>query len=50
MNTVQHGTNYEKYVQKIIKSKYKNVWLWKDVPNKIMTKFGWTNKKGDTVC
>ena len=47
MNTIKFGTNYEKYVQKIIKSKYANVWLWSEVPNKIMTKFGWTNKKGD---
>ena len=46
MNTIKFGTNYEKYVQKIVKSKYCNVWLWSEVPNKIMTKFGWTNKNG----
>ena len=37
LNTkVQLGLEYEKYVQKIIKNKYINCWLWTEVPKHIL--------------
>ena len=32
---LQLGLEYEKYVQKIIKNKYINCWLWSEVPKHI---------------
>lgn len=32
----QFGTEYEFYVKNIIKDKYQNCWLWKDVPKQIL--------------
>ena len=37
LNTkIQQGLEYEKYVQKIIKNKYINCWLWSEVPKHIL--------------
>jgi hypothetical protein len=37
LNTkLQLGLEYEKYVQKIIKNKYINCWLWSEVPKHIL--------------
>ena len=47
MNKLEEGKIYEKYVRDIIKHKYKNVWLWEDVPNYIMTTLRYINNKGD---
>ncbi len=33
---LQQGTNYEIYVRDIIKEKYKECWIWKDIPNEIL--------------
>jgi predicted helicase len=33
---LQQGTNYEIYVKDIIKEKYSECWLWKDIPNNIL--------------
>ena len=33
---LQQGTNYEIYVRDIIKEKYTNSWLWKDIPSEIL--------------
>ena len=49
MNKLQEGHEYEKYVKNIIKPKYKNVWLWNDVPNHIMTKLGYI-KSDEILC
>lgn len=43
MNKLKDGYEYELYVQSIIKSKYKNVWLWKDVPPNVITILGFNN-------
>ena len=37
METLLHlGTEYEIYVKNIIKDKYQNLWLWKDIPKSIL--------------
>jgi len=37
LNTkLQQGLEYEKYVQKIIKNKYINCWLWCEVPKHVL--------------
>jgi superfamily II DNA or RNA helicase/phage anti-repressor protein/predicted GIY-YIG superfamily endonuclease len=33
---LQQGTQYEIYVRDIIKEKYNNCWLWKDIPQEIL--------------
>ena len=33
---LQQGTNYEIYIIDIIKEKYINSWLWKDIPSEIL--------------
>ena len=33
---LQQGTNYEIYVKDIIKEKYSECWLWKDIPNYVL--------------
>ena len=33
---LQQGTNYEIYIKDIIKEKYSECWLWKDIPNNIL--------------
>ena len=33
---LQLGSEYEYYVKTIIQDKYKNVWLWKDIPRQIL--------------
>ena len=35
---LQNGLEYEKYILNIIKSKYKNCWLWNDIPYNILNK------------
>ena len=49
MNKLKDGQEYEKYVRDIIKPKYKNVWLWNDVPNHIMTTLDYIKSDG-TNC
>jgi hypothetical protein len=44
---LQEGQKYEKYVLNIVKPKYKNAWLWNDVPNIIMNELGFINKCGN---
>lgn len=34
MTALQNGIKYEKYITMIIKSQYKNIWLWKDICDK----------------
>jgi superfamily II DNA or RNA helicase len=36
MNKLTEGENYEKYILDIIKDKYKETYLWKDIPNNIL--------------
>jgi len=33
---LEQGTNYEIYVRDIIKEKYKECWIWNDIPNEIL--------------
>ena len=33
---LEQGTNYEIYIRDIIKEKYSECWLWKDIPNQIL--------------
>lgn len=40
MNKLKNGEDYEKYIQNIIKDKYVECYLWKDIPSdKIDVKF-----------
>jgi superfamily II DNA or RNA helicase len=51
---LQQGTNYEIYVRDIIKEKYTNSWLWKDIPNEILLELEFIkdikNKCDDIGC
>ena len=51
---LQQGTNYEIYVRDIIKDKYANCWLWKDIPNEILLELEFIkdikNKCDDIGC
>ena len=40
ISLLEIGTNYEIYVKDIIKSKYTNCWLWKDIPNEVLLVLG----------
>ena len=39
MTKLKDGLDYELYTKSIISEKYKNVWLWKDVPKDILKQF-----------
>jgi superfamily II DNA or RNA helicase len=51
---LQQGTNYEIYVRDIIKEKYVNSWLWKDIPSNILLELEFIkdikNKCDDIGC
>ena len=51
---LQQGTNYEIYVKDIIKEKYSECWLWKDIPNNILLELQFikdiTKKCDDIGC
>ena len=51
---LQQGTNYEIYVRDIIKEKYTNSWLWKDIPSEILLELEFIkdikNKCDDIGC
>ncbi len=51
---LQQGTNYEIYVRDIIKEKYINSWLWKDIPTEILLELEFIkdikNKCDDIGC
>ena len=51
---LQQGTNYEIYIRDIIKEKYKECWLWKDIPNDILLELEFIkdikNKCDDIGC
>ena len=51
---LQQGTNYEIYVRDIIKEKYTNSWLWKDIPSDILLELEFIkdikNKCDDIGC
>jgi superfamily II DNA or RNA helicase len=51
---LQQGTDYEIYIRDIIKDKYKNCWLWKDIPNDILLELDFIkdikNKCDDIGC
>jgi superfamily II DNA or RNA helicase/phage anti-repressor protein len=51
---LQQGTNYEIYVRDIIKEKYNNSWLWKDIPSEILLELEFIkdikNKCDDIGC
>lgn len=37
---IESGTEYEIYVKNIIKDKYKNVWLWTELPKSVLLEIG----------
>jgi predicted helicase len=43
------GTQYEIYIQSIIKEKYINCWLWKDIPKQVLLDLGFI-KNIDKNC
>lgn len=51
---LQQGTNYEIYVRDIIKERYSNCWLWKDIPAEILLELEFIkdikNKCDDIGC
>jgi len=51
---LQQGTQYEIYVRDIIKEKYSNCWLWKDIPSEILIELEFIkdikNKCDDIGC
>jgi len=51
---LQQGTNYEIYIRDIIKEKYINCWLWKDIPPEILLELDFIkdikNKCDDIGC
>ena len=51
---LQQGTNYEIYIRDIIKEKYSECWLWKDIPSKILLELEFIkdikNKCDDIGC
>jgi predicted helicase len=44
---LQHGLEYEIYILNIIKSKYKNCWLWNDIPYNILNERFYKN---NNIC
>jgi len=51
---LQQGTNYEIYVRDIIKEKYTNSWLWRDIPSDVLLELEFIkdikNKCDDIGC
>jgi len=45
MTKLQNGLEYEKYIQNIIKDKYKNCYLWKYIPENILDSRFYKNTK-----
>jgi superfamily II DNA or RNA helicase len=43
MTALKDGTAYEEYVLKILTPKYKNIWMWKNIPKNIIKKLGFIN-------
>jgi superfamily II DNA or RNA helicase len=49
-NKLQNGIEYEKYILEIIKNKYKNCYMWNDIPENIMdNRFYKLNKICDDI-
>ncbi len=46
-NKLEQGIEYEKYIAEFLKPKYKNAWLWNNVPVNIMQNYGFVNKNGN---
>jgi superfamily II DNA or RNA helicase/phage anti-repressor protein len=40
---LQHGLEYELFIQSIIKSRYKNCWLWNQLPKSVLLEIGCIN-------
>lgn len=36
MSSLEHGTKYEEYVKQFLSNKYKNIWLWHEIPINIL--------------
>jgi len=47
MTKLANGKEYEKYIRDIIKNKYKNCWIWEDVPINILDSRFYKN---DIIC
>lgn len=45
MTKLQNGLEYEKYILNIIKDKYKNCYLWNDIPCNILDNRFYKNNK-----
>ncbi len=45
---LQSGTEYEIFIQSIIKSRYKNCWLWNQIPKDTLLQIGCINTIDDT--
>lgn len=48
INKLNTGQEYEKYILKIIESKYKFCWLWNDVPKNILKTYNFINCEKET--
>jgi superfamily II DNA or RNA helicase len=46
--TLQYGLEYELFIQSIIKSRYKNTWLWNELPKSVLLEIGCINNTEDT--
>lgn len=46
--TLQHGLEYEIFIKNIIKPKYKNCWLWSEIPKNTLLHIGCINNLEDT--
>lgn len=49
MNKLNYGTDYELFILDIIKHKYKNCWLWEDIPENILDVKYYNNKICDDI-
>jgi superfamily II DNA or RNA helicase len=47
-NKLELGYEYEIYVKNIIKEKYKNIWLWSEIPKNILLDFEFIKNIDDT--
>jgi len=45
MNKLKDGKEYESYIHNIIKNKYKNCYLWEDIPCNILESRFYKNNK-----
>ena len=36
MSSLEHVTKYEEYVKQFLSNKYKNIWLWHEIPINIL--------------